>query len=184
MKKESPKTVVLLDEDNIVREIKSQKGSEIFDSKQSILELLTTEKKEYSKINGVVIGKLVDFGDSGEPLVDFPLNPIGNTLSARSTVILGKEQIGKEIAIMFEEGDPQKPVIIGLVQNPKEEQKPIDLEIDGERMIFKADKEIVLRCGKASITLTKAGKVLIRGAYLLNRSSGVNRIKGGSVLIN
>ena len=41
-----------------------------------------------------------------------------------------------------------------------------------------------LRCGKASITLTRAGKVLIRGAYLLSRSSGVNRIKGGSVQIN
>ena len=27
--------------------------------------------------------------------------------------------------------------------------------------------EIVLRCGEASITLTKAGKVLIRGDYLL-----------------
>ena len=30
----------------------------------------------------------------------------------------------------------------------------------------------------------RAGKVLIRGAYLLSRSSGVNRIKGGSVQIN
>ena len=28
------------------------------------------------------------------------------------------------------------------------------------------------------------GKVLIRGTYLLSRSSGVNRIKGGSVQIN
>jgi hypothetical protein len=56
--------------------------------------------------------------------------------------------------------------------------------IDGKRVTFDAREEIVLRCGKASITLTKAGKVLIRGAYLLNRSSGVNRIKGGSVQIN
>jgi hypothetical protein len=34
------------------------------------------------------------------------------------------------------------------------------------------------------LTLTHAGKVLIRGAYVLSRSSGVNRIKGGSVQIN
>ena len=47
-----------------------------------------------------------------------------------------------------------------------------------------AEHEIVLRCGKASLTLTRAGKVLIRGTYLLSRSSGVNRIKGGSVQIN
>ena len=42
----------------------------------------------------------------------------------------------------------------------------------------------MLRCGKASITLTREGKVLIKGAYLSSRSSGVNRIKGGSVQIN
>ena len=57
-------------------------------------------------------------------------------------------------------------------------------EVDGEKTVVTAQKEIVLRCGKASITLTRAGKVLIRGAYLLSRSSGVNRIKGGSVQIN
>jgi hypothetical protein len=42
----------------------------------------------------------------------------------------------------------------------------------------------VLHCGKASITLTRAGKVIIRGEYVLARSSGVNRIVGGSVQIN
>ena len=47
-----------------------------------------------------------------------------------------------------------------------------------------AEREIVLKCGKASITLTRAGKVIIRGAYVLSRSSGVNRIVGGSVQIN
>ena len=31
---------------------------------------------------------------------------------------------------------------------------------------------------------TRAGKVLVRGAYVSSRSSGVQRIKGGSVQIN
>jgi hypothetical protein len=47
-----------------------------------------------------------------------------------------------------------------------------------------AKEQLVLRCGKASITLTKEGKVLIQGAYVSSRSSGVNRIKGGSVQLN
>jgi hypothetical protein len=51
-------------------------------------------------------------------------------------------------------------------------------------MIVSAKEQLVLRCGKASITLTKAGKVLIRGEYVQSRSSGVNRIRGGSVQIN
>ena len=60
-----------------------------------------------------------------------------------------------------------------------------ELEIGGEeRLELTAEREIVLRCGKASITLTRAGKVLIRGDYISSRSSGVNKIKGGSVQLN
>jgi hypothetical protein len=59
-----------------------------------------------------------------------------------------------------------------------------EARVDGDRVVLSAEKEIVLQCGKASITLTRAGKILIRGAYLLARSSGVNRIQGGSVQIN
>jgi hypothetical protein len=43
---------------------------------------------------------------------------------------------------------------------------------------------MVLQVGKASITLTKDGRIVIRGADVLTRSSGSNRIKGGSVSIN
>ena len=49
-----------------------------------------------------------------------------------------------------------------------------------EHLICRAYKHVVL----LSITLTGAGKVLIRGAYVLSRSSGVNKIKGGSVQLN
>ena len=47
-----------------------------------------------------------------------------------------------------------------------------------------ARKQLTLRCGKSSITLTAAGKIIIRGKYIVSRSSGVHRIKGGSVQIN
>lgn len=60
----------------------------------------------------------------------------------------------------------------------------VEVDADGERMMVSAKEQLVLRCGKASITLTKAGKVIIKGSYVLSRSSGVNRIKGGSVQLN
>jgi hypothetical protein len=47
-----------------------------------------------------------------------------------------------------------------------------------------AKEELTLRCGKASITLTRAGKVIVQGTYVLHKSSGVMRIKGGSVQLN
>jgi hypothetical protein len=157
-------------------------------------EIQTTSQP--SRLDGVVIGTLCGLTDMGKPLVDFPANPAGEYLPARSAVTFGKGEIGREVALLFEGGDPRRPIIMGLIQYPErvqptsserirsEAQNPLDAEVDREQLVLTAKKEIVLRCGKASITLTRAGKVLIRGAYLLSRSSGVNRIKGGSVQIN
>jgi hypothetical protein len=132
------------------------------------------------RIEGIVVGMLCGFDHSGLPCVDFPGNRLGE-LPARSTVALSPEHNGREVALMFEAGDPKKPIVIGLIHHPVPAP---EATADGERLVFTAEKEIELRCGKASITLTKAGKILIRGEYVLSRSSGVNRIKGGSVQIN
>ena len=88
------------------------------------------------------------------------------------------------LTILFEGGDPHKPVVMGLMHTPSAPAPKPTVEGDGERLVFEAEKEIVLRCGDASITLTRAGKILIKGAYVLSRSSGVNRIQGGAVEIN
>lgn len=53
-----------------------------------------------------------------------------------------------------------------------------------EELVVTAAKQLTLRCGESSITLTAAGKIIIRGKYIVSRSSGVQRIKGGSVQIN
>ena len=139
--------------------------------------------------SGVVIGMLVGFSDERNPLVVYPGNPSEKAISARTTSVLTEAHVGKEVALLFEGGDPLSPIIIGPIQHPSSliapaNSQPWSADVDGERVVLSAKSEIVLKCGKASITLTKAGKVLIRGAYLLNRSSGVNRIKGGSVQIN
>lgn len=158
--------------------------------------VVTAEAWEQQGLDGVVIGKLVGLQDAGTPLVDFPANSSGAPLRARSIVSLGTEDVGRDAALTFEGGDLQKPLVLGLIQRPGGQQpqlpgvisngssSPVEMQVDGERIVFTAEREIVLRCGKASITLTRAGKVIIRGAYLLSRSSGVNRIKGGSVQIN
>ncbi len=136
------------------------------------------------KIAGVRVGRLVDLGESGEPLVDFPGNASTKPLAALSILAFDKSTVGREVVLMFEEGDPRRPVVMGFVEDGGAKRQPVELLLDKKRFVFTAEHEIVLRCGKASITLTRAGKVLIRGAYVLNRSSGVNRIKGGSVQIN
>ena len=142
------------------------------------------------RIAGVLTGTLIGFKDEGQtPLVLFPGQPGSAALGAATVVDVHGCQIGRQVALMFENGDPHRPIIMGLLRTPHawplpEQPGQVEVDADGERLIVTAKEQLVLRCGKASITLTKAGKVLIQGAYVSNRSSGVMRIKGGSVQIN
>ncbi|BBT16942.1 DUF6484 domain-containing protein [Metapseudomonas otitidis] len=138
-----------------------------------------------TRLDGVVIGVLLDVPEASSPVVAFPGCPSETGIAATTTTVLAREDIGTQVALMFVGGDPSRPLVIGRIQRlPEARQAPAVAHIDGERLEFSAEREIVLRCGKASITLTREGKVLIKGAYLSSRSSGVNRIKGGSVQIN
>jgi hypothetical protein len=144
----------------------------------------------------VLVGTLAGLNDAGQPLVHHPLDRSGRPTRARSTVALSLEQVDCDVVLGFEGGDISRPIVLGVLRaaehRPREapaprattSRVPLEATIDGDQLVFTAEQEIVLRCGEASLTLTRAGKVLIRGTYLLSRSSGVNRIKGGSVQIN
>lgn len=131
-------------------------------------------------------GILTGFTERGEPLIDFPNNPAGGPIPAVATIDLAVSDAGRDIMIVFEDADPSRPVILGMVAviGPRPAARSVEVTADGQRVTVAADREIVLKCGEASITLTAAGKILIRGAHVLSRSSGTNRIKGGSVQIN
>ena len=113
---------------------------------------------------------------------------------------------------MFEGGRADRPIIMGVLEDPdasaeqddtgaveaanappaRDPQTDADrlrsgeaeLHVDGKRIELQAAEEMFLRCGKASIHLTKDGKVIVKGSYLVQRSSGLNKIKGASVQIN
>lgn len=139
-------------------------------------------------INGVVIGTLIGFAnDSQTPLVVFPQS--GAAVAAGSIIDLHGRHVGRQVVLQFENGDAACPIIMGVLRGkadwPLAEQPGnVDVDADGERLIVGAKQQLVLKCGKASITLTRAGKIVINGTYVSNRSSGVMRIKGGSVQLN
>lgn len=72
-------------------------------------------------------------------------------------------------------------VIEGQQQSDERNANPT---IRGRRIEIEGADEVALRCGQASITLRRNGRVVMRGAYVESRSKGTNRIKGGTVLIN
>jgi hypothetical protein len=156
------------------------------------------------KIRGHRSGFIVGFGERG-PLVDFPGNAHG-PLAARTTVPLDGIALGSgrgavaaaphAVLLVFEHERSDEPIVVGLLeplgsgststrQAPGDSPPPkIEAKIDGRRVVLEAEDELELRCGEATITLRRNGRVVIRGAYVETRSRGVNRIKGGSVQIN
>jgi hypothetical protein len=141
-------------------------------------------------IFGVRIGVLIGLKAEGStPLVTYPGQPGDSVMAARASIDLHGGHIGREVVLMFEGGDPTLPIVVGcIVQNdgtpPPALAGQLQVDADGERLVLTAKEQLVLRCGQASITLTKSGKVLIQGTYVSSRSSGVQRLIGGSVQIN
>jgi hypothetical protein len=132
----------------------------------------------------VTIG-IITTADASSVTVDWPGNSAGAPVPALAAATLDADSVGRKAALLFVAGDPVRPVVIGVIRNPQAGPSRLpEARLDGERIILEAAREIELRCGRASITLTRAGKIVVRGAYISSRSSGVHRIKGASVQIN
>ncbi len=149
----------------------------------------TADSPRERRLNGAVIGVLIGFRDEGRtPLVIFP-GQLGDAANpARATCDVHGAHIGREVAMIFEDADPRRPIIIGLMQRADSPLTPdpgnVTVDADGKRLVVTAREQLVLRCGRASVTLTKSGKVIIEGTYVSSSASGVNRVKGGSIQLN
>jgi len=132
------------------------------------------------------VAELVAVSEDGATAMVFdPAQPGEPARAARTLVDLHAGHVGAQVALMFEAGSATRPIIIGMLRGSVAERpRALEVEADGERLTVSAQQQLVLRCGKASITLTKAGKVLIEGSHVSSRATGVNRIKGGSVQVN
>ena len=121
-------------------------------------------------------------------LVTYPGQVDGAAMPCRSIVEVTPDSIGRKALLIFETGDTRRPILIGLLRRTvrPSSSAPATVEVmaDQERVTIRANERIVLQCGDASITLTKAGKLIMQGEYISQRSTGVVRIKGGCVEIN
>ena len=150
-----------------------------------------TLQPDHQQCGGALTVRFEGFDVKGYPMVSGLPMSSSEALAARSTVSLQEVPVGAKVVVLCEHNDAERPIIIGVLQEPQlgaadteRTTHSMSIQADGERQIISAEREIVLRCGDASITLTRAGKILLKGTYVVSRSSGVNRIKGGSVQIN
>jgi hypothetical protein len=138
---------------------------------------------------GVVIGELLGLGEQGRVALVTYVGRVGEAaVAARSVVGLHAGHVGRRVALVFENSDPAEPLIIGVLAAEgwplPDRPDHVEIEADGARLIVSARDQLTLRCGAASITLTREGEVTIKGTRLSSQASGVNRIKGGSVELN
>jgi len=157
----------------------------------------------------IVVGRLLPGSTAAAPLVDFHGNGHG-PVRARSAVPMDSGTVDRAVAtgqgavLVFENGDPRLPIVSGLIWSgqpatPFQEllvsprsaapegrasRTPVEARLDGERVVLEGKREVVLKCGEASITLRSDGKMVLRGTYVETYAKGLNRIKGASVKIN
>jgi hypothetical protein len=155
------------------------------DGAEAAAELVTdTEQgRQVARINGVVIGVLLGW-DHETPLVVLLGNPVETARPARSLCKLSADMIGCEVAVLFQDGDPRNPLIVGRIVEPARAEAPPQVIRDGQRVRVTANERLELRCGKAAILMEQDGRITIRGSHIISHASGAQRIRGGSINLN
>jgi hypothetical protein len=153
-------------------------------------------KDTITSVPGVQVVELLGADDAGHPLVAIDGHPTAARTVASAAGVDWKRSAGERAVVGFEDGDPARPIVLGVLalaaEGPGPAARVAGLHVDGrhpaaknpEVVHLESERELVLRCGKAKISLSADGRVEILGGYLISRSSGVNKIKGGAVHIN
>lgn len=143
------------------------------------------------------VGRLVAVDERGLAWVDFEDG--GRPQAATVAFTASREQLEhvmevKAPVVAYEdEGGLQLVAVVGVAlaaptspkaNGPTLSSPVLEADVDGQRVRVQAEHEVVIACGKASITLRANGRVIIKGTHVESNSEGTNRIKGGQVRIN
>ncbi len=149
--------------------------------------------------SGFCVGIIIGVTEEGRALVDYHGNLAG-PIEARSILDRPSEKCSTmegsiPVLLYFEKGNPGLPIVVGIIHDTlypavsqdevlRQLKQPSHNMIDSKTIFFNAQDEIVLHCGKSSVTLNKDGKVIVKGKKIISRASETNKIKGATVSIN
>jgi hypothetical protein len=153
--------------------------------------------REAAAVMHVRVGTVTKWSEEEGIIVDYAGSPNGpqpvaTTMSFSAAQLDALVASRDAVLLTFEQGRLERPILVGLTQpipsrsphTPSREAGAICAVVDGEVVELQGSERVVLRCGKASIVLTKDGKIVLSGTYISSSSSGAHRIRGGSVEIN
>jgi hypothetical protein len=155
-------------------------------------ELVAARPAARERLGELTIAELVGFGDDGAPVIELSGKRAESCRALRAAA-LGADAVGREVVVAFEDGDVRHPIVLGVLDDGARgsarssaiaAERAIQIDVGDERIELEVDREIVIRCGAASLTLCPDGRIVLRGSHLLSRATGSNRIKGGTVQIN
>lgn len=144
------------------------------------------------KVDGIAIGTLSGFSESGDALVEVEELGLIN-IAAQALIEIDESQIAQPVALGFQGGNPYRPIVLGFLHQPAikseltltpQARQEIDIVEQGKRIVIEAEQELELRCGEAVILLTADGHIQLRGGYITSHADATQRIRGGSVQIN
>jgi len=134
-----------------------------------------------SHVAGLVMARIVGFqGTSPQLLMEINGEHHYAAAVAVTGILDPVTDSGASVCVSFERNDIRRPIVLGKIVSGL----PEAASSRSEGVEISNDREIVLRCGKASISLKADGTVAIRGTNVASRASHTNRIRGGNVQIN
>lgn len=125
---------------------------------------------------GVILGEIAGVEEDGTPLVLWKGPQGERPCPALTQTPITPGEIGRRCTLAFVEGDPQQPLILGLLHDHR-------ADTTGYR-ITHAEGALILECGRSRIELRADGHILLRGLAIDTQAYGPCRIKGATVKVN
>lgn len=174
-------------------DVASHASAESAPSPHALAPLLHRPLRESdAPLNGVAVGRVVGVDGVAVRVVIPTLGP--QELVARTLFPLPADWDQRDCAVLFENGDRTRPLLVGLMLDaPASAPSPVPapvaapdrtLRVDGQQVVIQADAELELRCGESVILLQRDGRIEIRGNYITSQATATQRLRGGSIHMN
>lgn len=106
--------------------------------------------------------------------------PVDATIAPDVEADLIAEAAAHKESALVEVAEDGEVLVVGLVQT----RRPRDVRVTGEKIVIEAEREVLLRAGRAALRLREDGDVELVGSRISAASRGLFRIVGRILRLN